>query len=98
YFLHWHIIRWLRDNTRAQWYDLGGTDGSHGLHQFKSGMVGDAGYIHPLPPITNYAARMSARLAGEAAYGARGALNRVRDALDEGLRGAMRRLSRRSGR
>ena len=47
YFLHWHIIRWLRDNTAAKWYDLGGTDGFQGLHQFKKGMVGDAGVISP---------------------------------------------------
>src|SRR5262249_30253953 len=43
YYLHWHIIRWLRDNTRADWYDLGGTDGFQGLHQFKKGMVGERG-------------------------------------------------------
>ena len=54
--MHWHIIRWLRDNTRATWYDLGGTDGFQGLHQFKKGMVGDAGVITPVPPVANYAA------------------------------------------
>jgi hypothetical protein len=27
YLMHWEIIRWLRDNTAARWYDLGGTDG-----------------------------------------------------------------------
>lgn len=98
YFLHWNIIRWLRDETRAQWYDLGGSDGSHGLHQFKSGMVGEAGYIHPLPPAANYAPHLPVRLAGGAAYAARGLFNRIRDTLDSGLRGAMKRLRTRAGR
>lgn len=68
YFLHWHIIRWLRDNTRATLYDLGGTDGSQGLHQFKSGMVGEAGFIRPLPPVFNYAVDFRARFWGHLAY------------------------------
>ena len=71
YFLHWHIIRWLRDNTRARWYDLGGTDGFQGLHQFKKGMVGDHGLITPVPPVANYAARPWPRLIGEAAFAGR---------------------------
>lgn len=71
YFLHWHIIRWLRDNTAARWYDLGGTDGFQGLHQFKSGMVGEAGLITPVPPVANYAAYRLPFLLGEAAFGAR---------------------------
>ncbi len=60
YFLHWNIIRWLRDHTMAKWYDLGGTDGFHGLHQFKKGMVGSAGVIHPVPPVANYAGALVA--------------------------------------
>lgn len=68
YFLHWHIIRWLRDNTPAHWYDLGGTDGFQGLHQFKKGMVGERGVITPVPPVANYAARWWPRLLGEAAF------------------------------
>jgi len=71
YFMHWHIIRWLRDNTSADWYDLGGTDGFQGLHQFKKGMVGSAGVITPLPPVANYAAFRLPFLLGEAAFGAR---------------------------
>lgn len=97
YFLHWHIIRWLRDNTLARWYDLGGTDGSHGLHQFKSGMVGDAGYINPLPPMANYAAGPRARLAGGLAYTLRGGALRARDVALETFKGAVARLRRRSG-
>jgi hypothetical protein len=71
YFLHWHIIRWLRDNTRARWYDLGGTDGFLGLHQFKKGIVGEAGVIVSLPPMANYAAHAWPRLIGSGAFAAR---------------------------
>jgi len=71
YFLHWHIIRWLRDNTPARWYDLGGTDGFQGLHQFKKGMVGERGVIAPVPPVANYAEHWWPRLIGEAAFAAR---------------------------
>lgn len=78
YFLHWHIIRWLRDNTGAAWYDLGGTDGFQGLHQFKKGMVGDAGVINPVPPVANYAAHWWAYLLGTAAFHARDAKYAIR--------------------
>lgn len=71
YFLHWHIIRWLRDNTGARWYDLGGTDGFQGLHQFKKGMVGERGMITPVPPVANYAAHWWPRLLGEGAFAGR---------------------------
>jgi hypothetical protein len=77
YFLHWHIIRWLRDHTTATWYDLGGTDGFQGLHQFKKGMVGDAGVIRPVPPVANYASKPLAYLAGAGAFAARDALYHV---------------------
>lgn len=78
YFLHWHVIRWLRDHTRASWYDLGGTDGFHGLHQFKKGMVGDAGLIRPVPPVANFAARPLAYALGAGAFAAREAYNELR--------------------
>jgi lipid II:glycine glycyltransferase (peptidoglycan interpeptide bridge formation enzyme) len=82
YFLHWHIIRWLRDNTAADWYDLGGTDGFQGLHQFKKGMVGSAGVIVPLPPVANYAAYRLPFLAGEAAFAARGLVHIAQRLID----------------
>jgi hypothetical protein len=78
YFLHWHIIRWLRDNTPARWYDLGGTDGFQGLHQFKKGMVGTAGVITPVPPVANYAARPLPYLLGSGAFWARDIAHRTR--------------------
>ena len=71
YWLHWQIIRWLRDNTQARWYDLGGTDGFQGLHQFKKGMVGERGVIAPVPPVANYAAHLWPRLIGDAAFAGR---------------------------
>jgi hypothetical protein len=82
YFLHWHIIRWLRDNTQARWYDLGGTDGFQGLHQFKKGMVGERGVIAPVPPVANYAARLWPRLIGEAAFAARELAHQLGRQLD----------------
>jgi hypothetical protein len=85
YFLHWHIIRWLRDNTRATWYDLGGTDGFQGLHQFKKGMVGDAGVITPVPRVANYASSPVALWTGLGAFAARDGLYTARRFID-GLR------------
>jgi lipid II:glycine glycyltransferase (peptidoglycan interpeptide bridge formation enzyme) len=82
YFMHWHIIRWLRDNTSATWYDLGGTDGYQGLHQFKKGMVGDAGVIRPVPPVANYASSPWAYLGGTGAFAARDAFYQVRRRFD----------------
>ena len=82
YFMHWHIIRWLRDHTQATWYDLGGTDGFQGLHQFKKGMVGDAGVIRPVPPVANYASKPLAYLAGTGAFAARDLVNLIRRNID----------------
>jgi hypothetical protein len=82
YFMHWHVIGWLRDNTRATWYDLGGTDGFQGLHQFKKGMVGEAGVIRPVPPVANYASRPLAQLLGTGAFAARDSLHALRRAID----------------
>ena len=81
YFIHWNIIRWLRDNTSAAWYDLGGTDGFHGLHQFKKGMVGEAGVITPVPPVANYASRLLPYLLGTGAFWARDVMHRSKDRL-----------------
>ena len=82
YFMHWHIIRWLRENTKATWYDLGGTDGFQGLHQFKKGMVGEAGVIRPVPPVANYASKPLAYLLGTGAFTARDAVYHARRVID----------------
>jgi CelD/BcsL family acetyltransferase involved in cellulose biosynthesis len=77
YFLHWNVIRWLRDNTGARWYDLGGTDGFHGLHQFKKGMAGSAGVVSPIPRVAYFAARNMPFTIGRAAFAARDALHHL---------------------
>lgn len=77
YFLHWRIINWLRENTQARWYDLGGTDGFLGLHQFKKGMVGSAGIISDIPPVANFAAYRRPLLIGSSAFAAREVVNRI---------------------
>jgi lipid II:glycine glycyltransferase (peptidoglycan interpeptide bridge formation enzyme) len=82
YFMQWHIIRWLRDNTSAKWYDLGGTDGFQGLHQFKKGMVGDRGVISPVPPVANYASKPLPFLLGTAAFNARDLLHKLERWMD----------------
>lgn len=82
YFMQWNIVRWLRDNTPARWYDLGGTDGFQGLHQFKKGLVGDRGVIQPVPPVANYAARWWPRLVGKAAFFARDGVQKLRREID----------------
>ena len=83
YFMHWNIIRWLRDNTRARWYDLGGTDGFHGLHQFKKGMVGEAGVIQPVPPVANYASHWWPKFVGNAAFMARDGVQKLKREIDK---------------
>ncbi len=78
YFMQWNIIRWLRDNTGAEYYDLGGTDGFQGLHQFKKGMVGSEGLITPVPPVYNYASNPVALVVGTVAYAARDGLHELK--------------------
>lgn len=82
YFLQWHVVGWLRDNTGARWYDLGGTDGFHGLHQFKKGLVGERGVITPVPPVANYAAHWWPLLLGETAFAGREVLHAVARHID----------------
>jgi lipid II:glycine glycyltransferase (peptidoglycan interpeptide bridge formation enzyme) len=82
YFLHFHIIQWLGQHTDAQWYDLGGTDGFMGLHQFKKGMVGSRGVIAPVPPVVNYASNPLAYALGVGALSAREMLHRIRRTID----------------
>ncbi|NOZ31823.1 MAG: aminoacyltransferase [Alphaproteobacteria bacterium] len=71
YFMQAEIIRWLRENTGAGWYDLGGTDGYDGLHRFKSGMAGKAGAIEPVPAVMHFAPNTWSKLIGLGVYGAR---------------------------
>lgn len=81
YFMHWQIIRWLKAHTRARWYDLGGSDGFLGLHQFKKGMVGEAGAIVPLAPMMNFAARRLPLMVGTGAFAIRDTLLNLKQRL-----------------
>ncbi len=78
YFLQYNIIRWLRDNSCAKFYDLGGTDGYQGLHQFKKGMVGKRGIIIPTPPVMNYSSYFFPFLAGRLAFFARDMMIKIK--------------------
>ena len=71
HYLQFEIIRWLRDHTRAVWYNLGGSDGVAGLETFKTGLVGTRGSIVPLPPPMIFASNPLARQIGRAAFTAR---------------------------
>jgi hypothetical protein len=51
YFLHWYVIRWLRDNTRANWYDLGGTDGLATIGDLIEEIVGEIQDEHEIEPL-----------------------------------------------
>ncbi len=82
YLLHARIISWLRDNSKTDWYDLGGTDGFQGLHQFKKGMVGTAGRLVEVPAHVNYAATTKASFAGHGAYMLRDGFTRVRGLIN----------------
>lgn len=85
YFMQARIISWLRENTSADWYDLGGTDGYQGLYQFKKGLVGEAGVITPVPRVANYAARPLPMLIGQGAFWARDMVNGLKRVLSSGL-------------
>lgn len=80
YFLQWNVIAWLQKNTKARFYDLGGSDGDQGLDQFKTGLIGKAGFITPVPPFYNYALSTKALLMGNLAFGARRVVRQLRDA------------------
>ncbi|MGI9413165.1 MAG: lipid II:glycine glycyltransferase FemX [Hyphomicrobiales bacterium] len=71
YVMHWWIAEWLTKQPRIRWYDLGGSDGDKGLHQFKKGFVGKAGKIIATPPARNLSADVVSTLIGRAIYVAR---------------------------
>ena len=90
YFMQDRVVSWLRANCRARWYDLGGTDGFHGLHQFKKGMVGADGLISPTPPVANYASRRRAKLLGLVVYSVRNTAQTLRGVIHNALSGRAR--------
>lgn len=50
YAMHGWIADWLCGLPGVRWYDLGGSDGDQGLHQFKKGFCGKVGHIVTTPP------------------------------------------------
>ncbi len=50
YAMHGWIADWLCGLPGVRWYDLGGSDGDQGLHQFKKGFCGQLGRILTTPP------------------------------------------------
>ncbi len=50
YAMHSWIADWLCSLPEVRWYDLGGSDGDKGLHQFKKGFCGKLGPIVATPP------------------------------------------------
>jgi hypothetical protein len=78
YFMHWHIVRWLKAHSRARWYDLGGNDGFSGLHRFKKGLVGKTGVIVSLPPMLHVAPGRLSLALGTGAFALRDGLLNLR--------------------
>lgn len=78
HFLQWHIAQWLRDNTRARWYNVGSTDGVSGLVSFKSGFVGKSSETVKVAPCAEYSPRSPGALLGRAAFRVRDAVRRYR--------------------
>ena len=71
YAMHWWIAEWLCQRSDVRWYDLGGSDGDTGLHQFKKGFCGKAGRIVATPPTFNCSRTALGALLGRSAYAAR---------------------------
>lgn len=71
YAMHWWIAEWLCARDEVRWYDLGGSDGDDGLHQFKKGFCGKAGRIVATPPVFNRSRSMLDDLMGRSIYAAR---------------------------
>jgi lipid II:glycine glycyltransferase (peptidoglycan interpeptide bridge formation enzyme) len=81
HFINFNVMRWLRDNTKARWYNLGGTDGNAGLETFKLGLIGKTGLVRPFPPMATYAPNWRASVFGRGAWAARDHLQALRRRL-----------------
>lgn len=81
HFLQDNIVRWLRDNTRVRWYNMGGHDGNEGLRTFKAGMVGNGGVEADFAPAALVADSPRARLLGLSALALRDRLMRLKSRL-----------------
>ncbi|MDB5570653.1 MAG: hypothetical protein JWN93_1836 [Hyphomicrobiales bacterium] len=70
YVLQWRIIDWLRGLGLVH-YDMGGTGGEQGLHQFKKGLLGRSGAIVAIPDEFDYWRDPRGRLGADLVFGAR---------------------------
>lgn len=68
YAMHWWIAEWLCAMPQIRAYDLGGSDGDQGLHQFKKGFVGKQGQIIDTPANYNFGASLSSELLGRSIH------------------------------
>ncbi len=68
YAMHWWIAEQLCADPQCRWYDLGGSDGDKGLHQFKKGFVGKSGVMIDTPVSHDYADTLAAATIGRAVF------------------------------
>jgi hypothetical protein len=73
--LQWNVLRWLRDNSDARWYELGGP-GDPGIRQFKKGLAGKRGVLLPIQEF-HYCTDIGARGVVKLLFGLRDLRNRV---------------------
>lgn len=72
YAMHGWIADWLCSLPDVRWYDLGGTDGDQGLHQFKKGFCGKLGHIVRTPASYERSGSAIASVLSRSIYMARG--------------------------
>lgn len=68
YALQWWIAEWLCASDDVRWYDLGGTEGDEGLHQFKKGLCGKSGEIIAQPPVYHRSRSALDKMLGHSIY------------------------------
>mgnify|MGYP001089640723 FL=1 len=75
YVLQWHVMRWLRENTKVRWYELGGP-GDPGIRQFKKGLAGKRGVLLAVREF-HYCPDVTARVVVGGLFALRDARNRI---------------------
>jgi len=54
HFLQWNIVRWLRDHTAADWYELGPDETDAQGDRFNQQLAGEAGAVRDVPAVAVY--------------------------------------------
>lgn len=75
YVMQWHVMRWLRENSKVRWYELGGP-GDPGIRQFKKGLAGKRGVLLAVQEF-HYCTDVTARMVVKGLFAARDARNRI---------------------